>query len=238
MDISDNYKPLKTLYDNKHKIAPKTCITKCYPKHNEFVHPYTLSTIKNTDFDVCATHPYLVKTNSGTNSTYVDIGKCDLKDNENHNIPNEIMSVFSSPINNLFILVSIYNCYTFDEVITWTLDNSGRGNKHQFTIDRVHLCAWDEYGKYIHNITISVMVYFYDMAINFWLTMYPFKSQHTKLIITNYLTFPFFVKTIKKYITENYSTWNVKRSIPHSIQISFFLRDELLKIIPSHIIEE
>ena len=94
-----------------------------------------------------------------------------LMDNEIcNNISSDMINILSYEFSLDFFLSTIYNFKTFDDVITFSLDNEYIYNP--LTIKRIHNCAWRLYGKNKDNITTSVLNYYYNLAIKLWMNDY------------------------------------------------------------------
>lgn len=145
-------------------INNRRCLTKCYPKNEHYLHPTILDVIRD-DKITCAIDPVYGK---DRNILYNDV--CRLEDNKTYEPPNELESIL---LNFYFdprdFLINIYNLYSFDEVIYWTLENSDLPFD---TIKRVHNCAWKAYGNKIEDLSDYVLDYYYNLAKNNWMTDY------------------------------------------------------------------
>lgn len=213
---TDNLKekpPLQT-------ITGKNCLTECYSKDREYLNPVTIIEKirpQNTKGkSTCAIVPI-----RSENPNKWDIwGVCKMEDNLTHHIPSEKASML---LNFYFdandFLVEIYDIHTFNQVITWTIEN----NYHFATIKRVHNCAWKVFGSNIENISEIVIDFYYELAKNNWMKDYiviikakysfDILSDNTteslsNIIIKKFFNKIFFTQIIKKYIETYVAVWN------------------------------
>lgn len=157
MDDSKNIPHLKSY--NNHR-----CLTKCYPKNKLYMHPVVLGFIKNFDKNTCAINPVYDKKNNSNNIKIYD--ECRLDDNNTYVIPDDteslLLKFYFDPYN---FLRSIYELYSFDEVIEWS--------KEMYylpfnTIKRVHNCAWIAFGLKMEEITDNVVDYYFYILNKYW----------------------------------------------------------------------
>jgi hypothetical protein len=228
----NNNHSLKSVYNRK-------CLTRCYPKNVEYIHPLTFSIEKN-QYNSCAINPF---TDEFGNTNYTD--KCNLEDNKTFNIPDEIeSSLLSFYFNPLDFLMNIYKIHSFDQTIEWTKEHVHLPFR---TIKRVHNCSWKVYGN-TDNISSIVLDFYYQLSAKVWLkdyiqdiqTKYSFdvitenystdnKREIYLIILKDYYTYSFFVSIIKEYIHKYSSKWNEIYS--HYDSIKKYLYDSLIERI-------
>ena len=164
-------------------INNRRCLTKCYPKNEHYLHP-TILTVIAADQNSCAIDPTYSK---NSNIIYNDI--CRLEDNKTYEPPNELESILLDfYFNPQDFLINMYNLYSFDQVIYWTLEN----DELPFdTIKRVHNCAWKAYGNKIENLSDYVLDYYYDLAKNHWMYDYIklLRNKYSFNVTTNEINF-------------------------------------------------
>lgn len=220
--------PLKSIYGRK-------CISKCYSKGTTYLHPTILTGIFNNNYNSCAINPV---PNEYGEMIYADT--CRVEDNDLFNLPNEMESILLSfYFDPRDFLSSIYDLNSFDQVITWTIENS---NLPYDTIKRVHNCAWKIYGK--ESLSSDVFSYYYEIASNSWLKTYVkiIRNNYSfdivsklysndnleeiySLLLNDFFTYSFFVTSLKKYIDDYSDKWDliyshydaIKRYIFHSL---------------------
>ncbi len=102
--------------------------------------------IADKNNDSCAINPVYSKDPQyyrENDMIYADV--CRLADNNIYVQPIELESLLSSfYFNANDFLTNIYNLYSFDDVIYWTLEND---QLPFYTIKRVHNCAWKVFGQ-------------------------------------------------------------------------------------------
>jgi hypothetical protein len=228
--INHNY--LKSLYKRK-------CLTRCYPKNVEYIHPLTLSIEKN-NYNSCAVNLF---TDEFGNTNYAD--KCNLEDNKTFKIPDEIESILLSfYFNPLDFLMNIYKISSFEQTIQWTKEHV---HLPFITIKRVHNCSWKVYGN-TDNLSSIVLDFYYQLSAKVWLKDYiqdiqknysfdvvtenysiDNKRELYLIILKDYYTYSFFVSVVKQYIHEYSSKWNEIYSYFDSIKK--YLHDSLIEKI-------
>lgn len=228
-------------------INNRRCLTKCYPKNEHYLHPTILTVIADNK-NSCAIDPVYTK---NQNILYHDI--CRLEDNKLYVPPNELESILLNfYFNPLDFLINMYNLYSFDQVIYWTLEN----DELPFdTIKRVHNCAWKAYGNKMENLSDYVLDYYYDLAKNHWLYDYikllgnkysfgisidnKLKSNDNienenkesleemyDVIVNKFFDYAFFIEIIKKYIKTYQDIWESIES--HYGNLKNFVYNELV----------
>jgi len=202
--VTEDKPPLLSVLGDK-------CLSKCYKKGEYIFHPRTLQIDKFND-SRCATEPRLVDDQRGV---FYRGTRCDLNDNATHRIPNEQLVLLSYYFDPNFLLTYIYKLMTFNDVITWTNDNTHLPFN---TIKRVHNCAWKIFGMKQDNITDIVLKYYYNIATKRWMddyigllsTEFSFDIKYNisddissikDIIIKKFFNYDFFVSIIVKYIT-------------------------------------
>ena len=208
--------PLRTV--NGHK-----CLTKCFPKNTPYLHPITLNKLPPMNINSCAIEPIIKK------GGIIDYEECKIDQNNTYSFPSEKDSVL---LDFKFVpsefLADTYDIHSFNEVISWTLENR---HSHFDTIKRVHNAAWKAYGSNLDNISELVINFYYDIAKNNWMLdfidminkKYSFDISETEnltnvsnvsgpneeinVIINNFFTEDFFTQIIKKYVSTYKSEW-------------------------------
>lgn len=235
--------PLKSIHGRR-------CLSKCYDKGVKYLHPILLTEIVHELDATCAIEPIYTE-DIKYKSTYDMIltDKCRIEDNLLYKQPDELEStLLSFYFNPTDFLINIYGIYSFDQTISWTLENSQLPFD---TIKRVHNCAWKAFGNKLEEITSTVLEYYYDIAKNHWLvdyieiilTKYSFqfiptnekitpidlRKQVYQIIMDKFFNFHFFVNIIKKYILENQANW--ENIVSHYGQIKNYVFDKLIENI-------
>lgn len=219
--MTDNQIPLKSIHDRK-------CLTKCYPKGEIYIHPILLTAVKEPTNNSCAINPVPSQDdNFHKIHEMIWADTCNLSDNTNKKIPNELESMlFNFQLNSKDFLTSIYNLNNFNDVIYWTLENDYLPFD---TIKRVHNSTWSAYGSDLNNISNIVVEYYYEMTKNYWLKDYINGIQNDysfnfvgknldvddssigiyDIILEKYYTYHFLHSCIKKYIDEWSDKWDM-----------------------------
>lgn len=240
-DLIENKKmPLQT-------IDKKNCLTKCNEKGKPYINPITLDKIFSLNNSSCAIIPTKKnKPEEEVKIIYDDVNKyhltvtgnyntwgvCNLEDNDKYHVPSEkdsmLLVFYFDPYD---FLTQIYDLHTFNQVITWTLENM---HLHFKTMKRVHNASWKVFGSDISNISDLVIDFYYDIARNKWMKDYvgniskkysfdilsdsiPLEGEDTKgsitdttienIIIRKFFDKHFFVQIIKKYLNEFKNIW-------------------------------
>jgi hypothetical protein len=204
-------------------ITGKTCLTECYSKDREYLNPITIIEKIRPQNTKGKSTCGIVPIRSENPNKWDIWGVCRLEDNQTHRVPSEKASML---LNFYFdandFLVEIYDLHTFNQVITWTIENS---NYYFATIKRVHNCAWKVFGSNIENISEIVIDFYYELAKNNWLKDYivilkskysfdmisennPSQTKISSLIIKKFFDKIFFIQIIKKYIETYSNVWN------------------------------
>lgn len=231
-----NIQPLKSINSRK-------CLTKCYPKNQPYLHPISLRIIPIPNMDSCAIYP--VHSRDTEISKYGDMiwfDKCNQSDNEYYEIPDELDSMLLRfTFNSRDFLTSIYELYSFDDVIRWSLENDDLPTN---TIKRVHNCAWKIHGDNSDNLSTIVIDYYYDLFKDNWLENYMIHIMEkyslelglneeesngniNNILIKKYFTYNFFWNVIKSYIEKYKSEWEKINS--HFDNIRNFTYDKILE---------
>lgn len=231
----------------------RRCITKCHKAGQWFVHPVILQSIQAFKHaPACAVDPVptkdpVFKTHTGTDMIYVN--PCRMSDNDLYGLPNELenllLNFYFSPSD---FLENIYGIISFDQTINWTIENDYLPFD---TIKRVHNCSWKAFGLVPGKITDLVLEYYYGIAKNNWLKDYvdiiqnkysfsifadkiPSSSsniseQISTIIKNDFLTYKFFVASIKDYITDYQDKWDIISS--HYGAIKKYIFGKLLETL-------
>jgi len=225
-NITKEKLPLKSTHGHR-------CLTKCYPKGTTLVHPVILTGIKNKIDNYCAIDPIYRREFEGNKLVtekelgMVFIDACKLEDNKIYEPPNELESMLLSfYFNPREFLSQIYDLFSFDAVIYWTLTNDYLPFD---TIKRIHNCAWKAYGNKIEELSNKVIEYYYDMAKNRWLhdyvkiiqNKYSFSATFDKklklsstldeiynIISVEFFDYIFFNNAIKRYVYQYQDKWD------------------------------
>jgi len=238
-------------------VNGRRCLTKCYPRDIPSIHPILLTKVTSKTTDYCSVDPVFTKIpqNNSTIATsekeynMIFIDKCNLNDNNIYQQPNEIDSLLLTfYFNPRDFLINIYNLYSFDSVVAWTISNSYLPFN---TLLRINNCAWLAYGNKVDAMTDIVLKYYYDIAKNHWLLDYVkiIKNKYSfdfssfkkytendniyNIILDNFFDYNFFTSSIKKYIYENQKNWNDIEG--HYIQIKKYIFKTVLKNIEEKI---
>jgi hypothetical protein len=144
------------------------CMTSCINPGISYFHPLLLGKIKGQDTATCAINPIVTFKEGKNEIEGIDV--CDLEDNLDHQIPNEIgvmlRGVLFTPE---YLLKQIYKLNNFDKVIRWTQDNE----KLPFnTIRRVHNAAWKAYGNNFEQLPDVVIQFYYNIVKEIWFKDY------------------------------------------------------------------
>lgn len=208
-------------------VGDKKCLTKCYPKQIPFIHPVTLEITKGRNTDVCAVNPeYQYKTSlSKNNAKYQRLiyDQCNLDDNTKKILPNVIESLLlQNTFDTLEFLNKIYEIYSFDEIIKWTVNND---HLPRNTVKRIHNCGWQVFANTEANktkyLTMRVYHYYYDMFKSRWIKdcirniekNYSFIISLDKnitlenIILTKYINLENTVEWINKFIKHHTKNW-------------------------------
>lgn len=225
--MSSKKLPLKSIYG-------RTCLSKCYPKLSEYVHPVILTGVTNPYQDSCAIDP-IYKVHNDAKTDTINLynmlldDECLLKNNDLSQLPDELDSMMPRfNFNASDFLSSIYDLHTFDQVIHWTLENSYLPFD---TIKRVNNCAWKAFGNQPGVLSNIVLDYYYEIAKNYWMhdyvdklqTRYKFnlttttssldaKTEIYKIVISKFFDYDFFETTVKQYIQDNLDKWETIKS--------------------------
>ena len=224
-------------------IHGRKCLTKCIPKGDVYLHPILLTAIKEPTNNSCAINPV-----PSQDDNYYKINDmiwadtCNLDDNKNSKLPNELESMlFNFQLNSNDFLTSIYNLNSFDEVIYWTLENDFLPFD---TIKRVHNSAWIAYGSILNNVSNVVVEYYYEMSKKYWLEDYVDNIQNDysfnfvgdninvgnetagiyNIILEKYYTKSFFYTCIQKYIDEWQNKWDIVHSHYDSLKKYIYIQ--------------
>jgi hypothetical protein len=225
--------------DTKKKLPLKSiqgyrCLTRCYQKGVEYLHPVLLTGVRDNKNDSCAIEPITKiggPDNEETTGPYKEVihKQCKLEDNNIYQHPDELESILSSfSFNPTVFLANIYGLNSFDGVIYWTLENDFLPFD---TIKRVHNCAWKAFGYKLSEISNTVLEYYYDIAKDKWLQDYVYMIRNKysfnwtldhntdkpkatnaiddiyEIILEKFFTYHFFTGTIKRYIYEYQNDW-------------------------------
>lgn len=180
------------------------------------------------------------------------------------NMSNDMINILSYDFSLEFFLTKIYSFKSFDDVITFSLDNEYIYSP--LTIKRIHNCAWRYYGKNKDNVTTSVLNYYYNLAIKLWMNdymnliskKYAFnlsvdsdilqidrltdKKDHgdqsdkkiEEIISVNFLSYEFFVSIINMYLDKYAGMMEDIKT--HYKKIKNFVYQQLIKSIENKII--
>ena len=240
----ENDLPLKS-------VNGRRCLTKCYSKGETYVHPTLLTSIFDSLEDSCAVYPVHSQDPEYYKEYNMIIGdKCRLTDNNTYRLPDELesflLSFYFDPSD---FLAGIYELYTFDKVIYWTLENDYLPSD---TIKRIHNCAWRTFGNKIEELSSNVLEYYYDIAKINWLkdyvmiiqNQYSFDLNFSKsvniestsdeiydILKFNFFTYDFFVKSIHKYVQQHQKKWD--KIYLHYGLIKKFILNKLIEHIRS-----
>lgn len=234
MDQTNNKPPLKSINGRK-------CITKCYKKGKLFIHPVILQLMLATDKDVCAINP-VPSRDPLYDAIYVDY--CKLSDDETYELPNELESLLSSfHFSPLDFLENLYNIYSFDDAIKWTLENDYLPFD---TIKRVQNCSWRVFGLISGEVSGMVIDYYFDIARHHWIKDYAIlvekdysfsiklddmvnnaRHEVESIIYRDFLTYDFFVNCIKNYIDDYTDKWEMVNS--HYASIKKYIFNKLVE---------
>lgn len=238
--------PLKSMYGRR-------CLTKCHPKGEIYLHPVLLTAIWEEN-NSCAIEPVHSK-----DAAYVKINEmiwadtCRIEDNNLFQIPNELESILSSfYFSPRDFLSSVYDIYSFDDAIYWTIENDYLPFD---TIKRVHNCAWKVYGSKIEELSNNVIEYYYNISRTYWLKDYAhviqndysfdFVSQYKTPDITDsyiaiydilyskFYTYDFFSSALKRYVYEFENKWDLVES--HYGQIKKYIFSQLVDNIENNL---
>lgn len=243
----------KTLSKNSLKtLSGKKCLTKCYPRNVEYLHPVLLTGILHNIDSTCAIEP-VHNAYSYIEDKMIIAEKCNLEDNNVYQAPSEIENLLLGfYFNATDFLSSIYGIHSFDEAIHWSLDND---HLPYDTIKRVHNCAWRVFGKKIDNLSSEILEYYYDLAKSYWLrdyvdlirNKYSFNVFSNKkiteienvsdeiynILLTDFFSYNFFINCIKRYIYENQDNWENIDS--HYNNIKKFVFNQLIYLLDEKI---
>lgn len=229
MQTSKN--PIKSIHGRK-------CLTKCQPRGTNFVHPIVLSNKIDYLNDICAIYPISIKNKTGDIETK-DNDECRLEDNYTNDLPNEIETLLLHfYFNSADFLGNIYDIYSFDDAIKWTMENSYLPKN---TIKRVHNCAWKAFGSQgIHSA--SVFEYYYNLTKNKWIDSFidlmgsdiliPSEMPDPrKYVIETILPFGTFVGVIKQFVNDNKGRWTEIKSYPTELKnyVYAYLNEKIKK---------
>jgi len=248
-------------------INGRRCLTKCNDKGDTYLHPIFLTGISSKFHDSCAIDPVYKQDPRYFKNIYnlLLTDTCRLEDNKIFLPPDEIESMLLTfYFNPSDFLENIYDLYSFDQVIYWTLEN----NHLPFdTIKRVHNSAWKAYGNKIEELSSVVLDYYYDIAKTHWLrdytkiiqNKYSFNLTTTtttttddggdgveekklrddkpvnvsdeiyNIISSKFLTYNFFIKSVKKYIYQYQDEWETIDS--HYGKLKAFVFNQLIEYI-------
>jgi hypothetical protein len=238
----------------------RQCLTKCYTKGVNYIHPILFDIIRDHDNDTCATNVFLDKNNNPKS-----FDNCHINSNENvkEDNNNEYLYTIIPQINldSKEFLANIYDLYSFDHVIDWTNQNNYLPYD---TIKRVHNLAWKGFIKSPNDLNNILLGYYYDLVKFVWIKdYYKLLNKHYKISLVNgevvfsvrndnldkvdnsdnldkvyikilkeYFPFSFFVSVIKKYVKDN----NKKLSENSYDQIKKYCYKYLLKQIQKSIV--
>lgn len=205
----------------------RKCLTKCNAKQVSFIHPTTLDIIQGRTTSICAVNPeYRYKTQLKDNATYQRLiyDQCNLDDNNNKILPNIIESLLlQNTFDTLEFLNKIYNLYSFDDIIKWTVSNDYMPNN---TIKRVHNCGWQVFvnGKTndTKHPTIKVYDYYFNMFKTKWIKncIKKLEKEYSLNILLNndntlenlltskYINLDTTIKFISSFIKYNTKEWS------------------------------
>lgn len=169
-------------------INGNICLTECYPKNHEYIHPILMNDIKSLTQNTCAID----------NKNYTYLEDCRIEDNIKYSIPKQLEIIFLNiPFDNRQFLSEIYDIHSFDDAIYWTKENL---DYPQTTIIRIHNCAWKAYGNNITNLAESVIDYYYDMISNHWIhDYYTALAKEYVFVVKNDETLQVLKKTSENY---------------------------------------
>ncbi|RYE14795.1 MAG: hypothetical protein EOP34_05490 [Rickettsiales bacterium] len=195
----------------------RKCLTSCYPKDFEFIHPITLDVIQGSRGSVCAVNPeYRYKSAQGDVERLI-YDRCSIDDNTKMMLPNISESLL---LQNTFdtdeFLKTVYNLHSFDDIIKWTVSND---NLSYNTVKRIHNCGWKVYGK--SDLTLKVYDYYHNMFKNKWVkdcvkilerkySLNIVLDKNTTLetlIISKYINIDNSINFINKFIHKNLKNW-------------------------------
>lgn len=235
----------------------RQCLTNCYTKGTNYIHPILFDIIRDHDHNTCATNIFIDKNNNPKS-----FDNCHVQNNPP--VSNSYLYTIIPQINldSKEFLANIYELYSFDHVIDWTNQN----NYLPFnTIRRVHNLAWSAFIKTPSDLNNILLSYYYDLIRFVWIkdfyqeliktyritlgngevivepkTVYVDNQGEKNLaqvytaILNRYFDFSFFVKVIKKYIKDNEANWSKIDS--HFDRIKKYCYKYLLKQIQKSIL--
>lgn len=231
-------------------INGRPCLTPCNPQKWAYLHPILLTPITDLFHSSCAIDPLHTDSkeyeSSGSDIIFAD--KCNLEDNEKYRLPNELDSLLRSfQFNPRDFLNKVYEIYSFEDAIKWTLENQYLPFD---TIKRVHNMSWKIFGSKLSELSDATLDYYYEIAKKWWLPDYldiifqdysfeldGVKSSSTPgqeirdLIVNQLFTYEFVIECIKKYINEYQDQWDNIES--HYRNLKQFVLNELLELINS-----
>lgn len=241
METTNNLKPeLKSINNRK-------CLTKCYPRNTEYVHPIILSGYMDTFLNTCAINPKYTKDPKQKKfNNFLLLDECNLNDNNNYEIPKEIDSILLGfYFNPKDFLNEIYDIDSFDKAIQWSLDKKYLPYD---TIKRVQNCSWRVYGNIPGELSNAVIEYYYNLGkkwlneyINILLNKYSFSiiekpdEKNDKnlydIIYINFFTYKFFSSALKKYVYEYQDKWEY--IVSHFEHIKKYIFEQLVESMES-----
>lgn len=246
-ELSEEKKPLKS-------VNGRRCLSKCYSKGTQYLHPVVLESIVDPSKDSCAIDPIPSKNAEdyqGYDMIFVD--RCRLDDNKTYKEPDEFESILLSfNFNPSDFLAGIYDLHSFDQIIYWTLENEYLPTN---TIKRVHNCAWRVYGSNVEELSSDVLKYYFNVAQTHWLRDYvkiiqnkysfdlfskksPSEFIDTQdeiynILSSTFFTYNLFATAIKKYIYEFQDKWDYIKS--HYDRIKKYVLYQLMEHIENEI---
>jgi hypothetical protein len=246
--------PINGLTDFPISVNNRQCLTNCYTKGTNYVHPILFDIIRDHDNNTCATNVFLDKSNNAKSF--------DTCAQQNVSNAQDYLYTIIPQINldSKEFLANIYELYSFDHVIDWTNQNNYLPYN---TIKRVHNLAWQAFIMSTNDLNNTLLSYYYDLIRYMWIKDYyrkltkiyhitygngeviivprndqvPIDGDSQKIydgILTKYFPFSYFVAVIKRYIKDNKSNWLKIDS--HYDRIKKFCYKYLLKQIQKSIV--
>jgi hypothetical protein len=226
-------------------VYGRRCLTKCYPKNTNYLHPVLLTTIKSTQ-NSCAVQPIYAERPDDKNVQMGNMNmlitdKCRLEDNEEAGPPSDLgIILLGYHFSAYDFLTKIYDLHSFREVISWTQDHPHIPGR---TRVRIHECAWRVFGRDPEGLEQSVLEYYYHFIREKWLPDYvreivqnyaldlelpPGEKLEEQVlhILRKQFTRPFFIDSIKNFIQKNWDIWNEIQD--YGTQIKNFLQEQLI----------